>query len=49
MKLLLGREEVNPDMTDIYGWTPLYFATMLDQVRMAALLRSHKAVTPSTT
>ena len=43
MKLLLEREEVNPDRADKDGQTPLMIATMCGHERMRALLEFHKA------
>ena len=47
MKILLGREEVNPDKPDMRGLTPLSHAARRGHERMVALLESRKAVTPS--
>jgi len=48
VKVLLEREEFNPDKPDNYGQTPLSLATKKGHTRVAALLQSRKAVTPST-
>jgi len=49
VKILLGREEVNPDKPDLEGQTPLMRAAHCGERGVVALLKSHKAVTHSGT
>ena len=46
MKILLGREDVNPDKPDNEGRTPLSRAALYRHERVVALLQSRKAVSP---
>ena len=47
-KILLEREEVNPEKPDNRGRTPLFFAARYGYNRVVALLQPRKAFTPST-
>ena len=47
MKILLAREEVNPDKPNIDGQTLLSFATKNGHERVVVLLRSRNPVIPS--
>ena len=49
MKILVGREEVNPNKPDRDGQTPLMLAELWDQQELIALLQSHEAVTHRST
>jgi len=49
IKILLEREEVDPDKPDKWGGTPLWYALQRGPERIVALLQSRKVVTPSTT
>ena len=48
MKILFGREEVDPDKPDNGGQTPLSHATERGHEMVVALLQSRKAVILST-
>ena len=48
VKILLGREEVNPDKSDRFGQTPLSYAAGGGHERVVALLQSRKPISPRT-
>jgi len=47
VKILLGRSNVNPDILDNLGWTPLWWATNNGHSRVIVLLQHPISATPS--
>ena len=46
MKILLGREEVNPDEPDNYGQTPLSYAALLGREAVVKILLGRGETNP---